>query len=141
MCREQQEYFVSPFRCMLANGFLLLVGASPPRIENAGNRFVITKLEFNNLVIELTPSKLPDTSALDIYMSFPEGDNEPFKSKLHFYSQALNDSRCWYFQCVVCRLGKTGSSGSSEPLFPGSWKGVQPFSVRTNFGRYVKDIG
>ena len=31
---EQYESFVRPFRCLLANGFLLLVGDSPPRIEN-----------------------------------------------------------------------------------------------------------
>ena len=43
---------------MLANGFLLLVGASPPRIEN---RLKITKLEFYNLVFELAPSKASDT--------------------------------------------------------------------------------
>ena len=34
--------FVRPFRCVLANSFLLLVGASPPRIEN---RLKFTKLE------------------------------------------------------------------------------------------------
>ena len=43
---------------MLANGFLLLVGASRPSIEN---RLKITKLEFNNLVFELAPSMAFDT--------------------------------------------------------------------------------
>ena len=58
MRHEQKEYFVRPFRCMLANGFLFLVGASPPRIEN---RLNITKLEFINSVFELAPSMALDT--------------------------------------------------------------------------------
>ena len=55
---------------MLANGFLLLVGASPPKIQNGSK---ITKLEFNNLIHELAPGMVFDT----IYMSFPEEDKEP----------------------------------------------------------------
>ena len=58
MRREQYESFVRPFRCVLANGFLLLVGASQPRIEN---RLKITKLEFDSLVFELAFSIAFDT--------------------------------------------------------------------------------
>ena len=75
MRREQYESSVRPFRCVLANGFLLLVAASPPRIEN---RLKITKLEFNDLVFELATSMAFDT----IYKSFSGGDNEPFKEVL-----------------------------------------------------------
>ena len=72
MRREQYESFVRPFRCVLADGFLLHVGASPPRIEN---RLKITNLEFNFLVFELAASLAFDT----IY--FPGGNNEPFNKK------------------------------------------------------------
>ena len=58
MWHEQYEYFVRPFLWVLANGFLSLVGASPPRIENW---LKITKLEFNNLVFEFAPSEAFDT--------------------------------------------------------------------------------
>ena len=50
---EQKEYFVHPFLCVLSNGFLLLVGDSPPKIEN---ELKITKLELSNLGFELAPS-------------------------------------------------------------------------------------
>ena len=47
MRREQYESLLRPLRCVLANGFLLLVGANSPRIEN---RLKTTKLEVDNLV-------------------------------------------------------------------------------------------
>ena len=59
MRREQYKSFIRPFRCVLANGFLLLVGASPPRIENG---LKITELELKNLVFKLAPSIAFDTS-------------------------------------------------------------------------------
>ena len=55
---EQWESFVRPFRRVLANGFLLLVGASLPRIEN---RLKVTNSECNKLVFELPPSMAFDT--------------------------------------------------------------------------------
>ena len=61
MRREQYESFFRPFRCVLANGFLLLVSASPTRIEN---KLKITKLEFNNLVFEFAASMAFDTKYL-----------------------------------------------------------------------------
>ena len=64
---EQYEYIVRPFRCVLANGFLLLVGASPPIIEN---RLKITKLEFNNLVFELAPRMAFHTTYIDYCLGF-----------------------------------------------------------------------
>ena len=53
LVREQEESFVRPFRRVLADGFLLLVGASPSRIENI---LKITKLEYIHVVFELAPS-------------------------------------------------------------------------------------
>ena len=45
-------------QCVLAEGYSLLVGASPPRIEN---RLKITELEINNFVFELAPSMIFDS--------------------------------------------------------------------------------
>ena len=50
--------FCSPLWCVLTNGFLLLVGASLPRIENI---LAITKLKPNDFVFELAPSMAFDT--------------------------------------------------------------------------------
>ena len=58
MRREEHESFARPFRCVLANSFLSLVDASPPRIEN---RLKIANLEFINLIFELGPSMAFDT--------------------------------------------------------------------------------
>ena len=58
MCHEQWEFFARPFWSVLANGYLLLVGASLSRIDN---KYKITELEFSNLVSELAPSMTFDT--------------------------------------------------------------------------------
>ena len=71
MRRGQYESFVRPFRCLLAYGFLLLFGASPPRIENM---LEVSNLKCNNLIIELALSMSFDT----IYVYAGE-DNELFK--------------------------------------------------------------
>ena len=59
MRRERNESFVCPyFQYVLANVVLLLVGASPPRIENI---LFNTKLEFNNSVFKLAATMAFDT--------------------------------------------------------------------------------
>ena len=90
MRREQWESFVRPFRCVSANGFLLLVGASLPRIEN---RSKITKLVLNNLSFELAP-----ITAFDTIFAFPRGDKEPFDEFILIFLFRKQVMRCASWQ-------------------------------------------